>query len=90
MGTNWHTGALSELQEHSCAVQVTDQQHRLSRDCRVSSLRISSSGLEVALGTLRWVALLERGLGLRDPEGPAHLSHPVITGQLTPILSLCE
>jgi len=77
MGTNWHTGAPSEHQEHSCAVQVTEQQHGLPRGCGVSSLGISSSCLDVALGTLLWVALLEQGLGLRDPEGPVSLIHPM-------------
>ena len=78
MGTNWHTGAPTEHQEHSCAVQVTEQQHGLPRGCGVSSLGISSSHLDVALGTLLWVSLLGQGLEQRDPEGPAHLSHPVI------------
>ena len=77
MGTNWHTGALSELQEHSCAVQVTEQQHRLPRGSGVSSLRISSSCLDVALGTLLWVALLEQGLEQAGPEVPVNLSQPV-------------
>jgi len=52
MGTNWHMGALSEHQEHSCAVQVTEQQHRLPRGCGASSLGISNSHWDVALGTL--------------------------------------
>ena len=77
MGTNWHTGAPTEHQEHSCAVQVTEQQHRLSRDCGVSSLRISSSCLDVALGTLLWVALLEQGLEQAGHEVPVNLSQPV-------------
>jgi len=53
-------------------VQVTELQHRLSRGFGVSSLGISSSRLDVALGTLLWVALLQVG-----PESSAGLCHPV-------------
>jgi len=70
MGTNWHTGAPSECHEHSCAVQVTEQQHRLSRSCGVSSLGISKSCLAMALDTLVWVALLEQELGQVASRGP--------------------
>ena len=82
MGTNWHTGAPTEHPEHSCAVQVTELQHRLSRGFGVSSLGISSSHLDVALGTLLWVALLQ-GLEQVGPEGSASRSHAVI---LLPLL----
>ena len=37
--------------------------HRLPRGCRVSSLRIFQSHLDVVLGTLLWVSLLEKDLG---------------------------
>ena len=68
---------LSKHQDHSWAVQVTEQQHRLPRGCGVSSLGISSSCLDVALGTLLWVALLEQGLEQAGPEVPVNLSQPV-------------
>lgn len=34
--------------------------------------------MEVVLGTLLWMALLEQGLHQMDPEVPANLSHAVI------------
>ena len=49
--------------------------HRLPRGCRASFLEIFQSRLDVALGTLLWVSLLEQGLGLMDPEVPASLIH---------------
>jgi len=42
-------------------VQVTEHWHRLPRGCGVSSLEVSRSHLAVGLGTLLWVALLQRG-----------------------------
>ena len=48
--------------------------HRLPRGCGVSSLGISQSCLDVALGTLLWVFLLGQGLEQRDPEGSIHTS----------------
>ena len=59
-------------------MQVTEQQHGLPRGCGVSSLGISSSRLDVALGTLLWVALLEEGPEQVGPDFPANLSHAVI------------
>jgi len=59
-----HPGAQeapSEQQEHCCAVQVMEHWHRLPRGCGVSSLEVSRSCLAVGLGTLLWVALLQRG-----------------------------
>jgi len=56
-----------------CAVM--EHWHRLPRGCGISSLGISQSHLDVALGTLLWVSLLGQGLEQRDPEGPASLSH---------------
>lgn len=38
-------------------------------------MEISKSNLDVVLGTLIWVALLEWGLEQMDPEVPANLSH---------------
>lgn len=48
------------------------------RGCGVSSFEISRSHLDVGLGTMLWVSLLDQGLGQMDPEGPASLSHAVI------------
>ena len=42
-------------------MQVTEHWHRLPRGCGVSSLEVSKSRLAVGLGTLLWVALLQRG-----------------------------
>ncbi len=47
-------------------MQVMEHWHRLPRGCGVSSLEIFQSRLDVALGTLLWVSLLEQGLGRRD------------------------
>ena len=47
---------------------MTEHWHRLPRGCGVSSLGISQSLLDVALGTLLWVSLLGQGLEQRDPE----------------------
>lgn len=40
-------------------------------------MEISNSHLDVGLGTLPWVSLLEQELGRVDPKVPFHLSHPV-------------
>jgi len=40
--------------------------HRLPRGCGVSSLGTFQRHLDVALGTLLWVSLLEQVLGWRD------------------------
>jgi len=64
-------------------VQVTEQQHRLPRGCGVSSLGISSSRLDVALGTLLWVALLEQGLEQAGPEVHVNVSHLGISDSVT-------
>lgn len=53
--------------------------HRLPRSCGISSLGIFQSCLDVALGTLLWVFLLEQGLGLRDTEMPSILNCSVIS-----------
>ena len=55
----------SDHQKHFCAVQVTEQWHRLHRGCGLSSLEIFQSHLDTALGTLLWVSLLEQGLEQR-------------------------
>ena len=52
------------------------------RGCGVSSWEISKSRLDVGLGSLLWVSLLEQGLGLvgsRGPCPPQPLCDPVIT-----------
>ena len=41
--------------------------------CRVSSLEIFKNCLNMALGTLHWVSMLEEGLDQMDPEVPAKL-----------------
>jgi len=41
-------------------------------------LEISKSCLDVILGTLIWVSLLEQGLDHMDPEVSANVSYPVI------------
>lgn len=43
-------------------------------------MEISKSCLDVALGPLLWVPLLEQRLGLMDPEVPLHLHHSVLLG----------
>lgn len=43
---------------------------------RAASLGISKNHLDVALGSLIWVALREKGLG-RVASRSSHLSHPV-------------
>lgn len=50
-----------EHQEHFCCVELMEHWHRLSRGCRVSFLEISKSCLDMGLGTVLWVALLELG-----------------------------
>ena len=46
---------------------------------RVSMLDISKSHLNMGLGILLWVALLEQGVGLEDIQRSlSHLSHSVI------------
>ena len=45
------------------SLQVTEPWHKLPRGCGVSSLEPFRSRLDVVLGTLLWVALLEQGLG---------------------------
>ena len=48
------------------------------RGCEVSFMGISKSRLDVVLGTLLWVSLLEQGLGPMNTEVPANLSHSLI------------
>ena len=60
---------------------MTEHWHRLPRGCGVSSLGISQSCLDVALGTLLWVSPPKQRLEQRDPEGPASLSHTVVVYQ---------
>ena len=52
--------------------------HRLPRGCGVSSLGISQSCLDVALGTLLWVSLLGQGMGQMAAEIPSNLKCSVI------------
>jgi len=64
--------------QHCCAVQVPEHWHRLPTGCGISSLGMAKSCLDVGLGPLLWVSLLERGLGQRDAEDPAHLNPSVV------------
>lgn len=66
------------MRKHFCAVQVAENRHRLHREAVGSSLEISKSQLDIGLGTLLWVSLLEWGLDLMDPEVPSHLDQSVI------------
>jgi len=75
MGTNWSTG---DSLKHFCAVQVAEYLHRLPRGCGVSSLENFESHLDVDLGTLLWLSLMEWGSGQTVPEVPFHLSHSAL------------
>lgn len=65
------------IRKHFCALQVTLVQIS-KRGCGISFLEISKSCLNVVLGTLLWVSLLEQGVGQMDPDVPSDLSYPVI------------
>lgn len=52
-----------EPSKHSLAVRVLEHQHRLPTGCGISSLEMSKSHPDLALGTLLWMALLEKRLG---------------------------
>ena len=52
--------------------------HIFQRGCGVSSLQIFKSHLDVSLGSLLWVSLLEQGLEQMDSEVPANLSQSVM------------
>ena len=52
-----------------CAVWMMDPSHRLPRGCRGSSSKISKSHLDMGLGTLIWMALLEQGLNYVASRG---------------------
>ena len=41
-------------------------------------MEIFISCLDMALGPLCWVSLLEQGLGQKDPEAPANVIRPVV------------
>lgn len=57
------------IRKHFCAVHVTEHWHRfLTEAGESSSLEMSKSHLDVVLGTMLWVALLEQGLDQMDPE----------------------
>jgi len=57
---------------------VTEHWHRLPRSCGISSLETFQSHLDMDLGTLLWVSLLEEGWARWPPELPSYLNHPVI------------
>lgn len=52
------------------------------RGCRTSSSETFVNDLDVVLGTLLWVALLELGLGWRDLEISSHFSHSLVLSLL--------
>lgn len=62
------------IRQHFCDVWVTKHWHRDS-GCGISSLEICRSHVEVGLGTLLWLALLEQQLGYMNTEVPLHLNH---------------
>ena len=64
--------------QHICAVQVMEHWHRLPRGCGVSSSETIKTQLDVGLGTLLWVSLLELGLAQMDPEGSSNPKWSVI------------
>lgn len=68
----------SEHREHFYAVQMTEHWHRLPWGCAVSFLKIPKSQLDMVLGPLLWVSLLEEGVGLMDPEVSDKFSHSLI------------
>lgn len=78
VGTTGAREAPPEHQEHFFAVQVTACKYRLPRGSKISFLEISKSLLDMALGPLLWVTLLEQRLGQMDPEVSASLGHVVI------------
>lgn len=58
------------MNTRSTSVWVMDHWHRLPRSCGVSPLEILQSHLDVALGSLLWVSLLEQGSGQESSRGP--------------------
>ena len=59
-------------------VQVMEHWHRLPRGCGVSSSETIKTQLDVGLGTLLCVSLLELGLAQMDPEGSSNPKWSVI------------
>jgi len=53
------TGTQEAPCRHQLTAWVTEHWHRLPRGCGVSSLEISKSHLDMGLGALLWVSLLE-------------------------------
>ncbi|XP_042725432.1 uncharacterized protein LOC122178940 [Lagopus leucura] len=47
----------------------------MPRNCGISFFEISKTCLDVSLGTLLWMSLLEQALGQMDPEVLPHLGH---------------
>lgn len=56
--------------EHLCTELVTGHWHRLPQEAVGISLEISKNRLDVALGGLLWVSLLEQGWDQVDSRGP--------------------
>ena len=67
------------IRKHFCAVQAMKPWHRLPREgLGGSSLGFSGSHLDVGLGPLLRVALMEQGWHQRDTELHSSISHSVI------------
>lgn len=59
-----------KIRKHFCAVQVPDYRKRLQIDCGADSLEIFRSHVDMVLGTLFWVSLLEQGFDWLSTKGP--------------------
>ena len=55
-----------KARKYSIAVKLKEHWHRLLRGCGISCLEIFKSSLDVSLGVLIWVVLLEQGLDQRS------------------------
>lgn len=59
-------------------VRISEHWHRLPRDTEFPTLEIIKSHLNMGLGTLIWLSLLERGLDKLEAGVPSNLSNIVI------------
>lgn len=72
LGTDWNTGSFLSIRKLFCAVQVTE--HRNSWPGETVDSPPWRSCLDVVVGSVLWVSLLEQWLH-RDPELPSELIH---------------
>lgn len=56
-------------------ILMAEHWHKLPGSCGLSFLEVFRSFLDMALGILLWVSLLEQRLGQIDPDVPASSSH---------------